>query len=347
MVNQVEILDCTIRDGSYATHYYWKPEVLQKIVTTLAECGIRYIEIGNGTGMGAYRTIDGALDDASYYINTIPHKGDAKIGSFFISNVGTIDDLKMFRDAGGDFVRVGCNATETSSAVDAIRQAKQLGLMTCCNLMKTYAINKFELIQNTQSIIEAGADYIYIVDSAGSMLPEQVSEYMQAMLEFYPNVKLGFHGHNNLLLANANSLQAARSGAQLIDATLYGLGRGAGNAQLESMAVIMQKAGLRMEDCNVWKLSDLAQDVLSEMHNLKGSSKREITIGAAQFHDSNTAMLEQVANQYQVDPNQLMVEVCKINIINPSKELFEFAAQKLKEGQTVEHFAPRYYHKKL
>lgn len=347
MANQVEILDCTIRDGSYATHYYWKPEVLQKIVTTLAECGIRYIEIGNGTGMGAYRTIDGALDDASYYANTIPYKGEAKIGSFFISNVGTTDDLKKFRDAGGDFVRVGCNATETSTAVSAIRHAKQLGLMTCCNLMKTYAINKFELIRNSQSIIEAGADYIYIVDSAGSMLPEQITEYMQAVREFYPDVKLGFHGHNNLLLANANSLKAAQSGAQLIDATLYGLGRGAGNAQLESMVVILQKAGLRTEDCDVWKLSDLAQDVLSEIHNLKGSTKREITVGAAQFHDSNTAILEKMAAKYNVDPDQLMVEVCKINIINPSEELFEFAAQNLKDGKTMEQFVPRYYHKKM
>ena len=347
MANIAEILDCTIRDGSYAAHYYWKPEVLKKIITTLSECGIRYIEIGNGTGMGAYRTINGALDDATYYANTIPYKGDAKIGSFFISNVGTEDDLKKFRDAGGDFVRVGCNATETHTAVATIRVAKQLGFMVCCNLMKTYAINRFELVHNVQCIVEAGADYIYVVDSAGSMLPEQVSEYMQAMHEFYPRTRLGFHGHNNLLLANANSLQAAQSGAQLIDATLCGLGRGAGNAQLESLAVIMQKAGARTDGYDVWKLADLAQDVLSEIHNLKGSTKREIIVGAAQFHDSNTAMLEQVAAQYSVDSNQLMVEVCKINIINPSRELFEFAAQKLKEGQTVEHFAPRYYHKKM
>lgn len=347
MTNQVEILDCTIRDGSYATHYYWKPEVLQKIVTTLSACGICYIEIGNGTGMGAYRNINGALDDVTYYANTIPYKGDAKIGSFFISSIGTEDDLMKFRDAGGDFVRVGCNATETPTSVAAIRLAKQLGLVVCCNLMKTYAINRFELVKNVQCIIEAGADYIYIVDSAGSMLPEQVSEYMQAMREFYPYVKLGFHGHNNLLLANANSLMAAQSGAQLIDATLCGLGRGAGNAQLESLSVILQKAGLRAQECDFWTLSDLAQEVLSEIHNLKGSSKREITVGVAQFHDSNTALLEQVATKYNVDPNQLMMEVCKINIINPSQELFEFSAQKLKEGQTVEHFAPRYYHKKM
>jgi len=343
---QTNILDCTIRDGSYATNYYWEADTLKLIVSTLADCCIPFIEIGNGTGMGAYRTIPNALADKEYYKNTIPYKGASQIGSFFISNVGTKDDLQLFRDEGGDFVRVGCNATQTQTAVESIRYAKQLGFFVCSNLMKTYAINKFQLIQNSRAIVEAGADCVYVVDSAGGMLPDQVGEYIEAMRDYYPHIQIGFHGHNNLLLANANSLQAARSGATMIDATLGGLGRGAGNAQLESLAAIMHKAGLQDSNHDVWHLSDLADRVLGEMH-LKGSNKREITVGMAQFHDSYTSLLEKIAQKYNVDADQLLVEVCKINIINPTEELFEFAAQKLVNGENVDKYMPKYYHQKL
>lgn len=338
----MNILDCTIRDGSYATHYHWDADALRQIVETLSAVGVEYIEIGNGTGLGAYRQIDGALSDEEYIKGCMPYRGESKIGAFFIPGTGTKDDLRKFREAGGEFIRIGANATEIEKTFEYVQYAKDLGYYVCCNLMKTYAISKFQLVQVTKGIVESGADCVYIVDSAGGMLPDQVKEYVDAIKSFY-DIAVGFHGHNNLLMANANSLAALQSGADFADATLRGIGRGAGNAQLESLIAICQKAELMQKECNALELADLAEKVVGNML-LKGSTKREINVGVVNFHDSYTSILERVAAKYCIDSDELMAEVCKINIINPSEELFEFAARKLKEGEPLA-FVPRYSHK--
>lgn len=341
--NTVNLLDCTIRDGSYVTHYYWDADVLEKVVSTLSKQGIKYIEVGNGMGMGAYRTMPNSLEDAAYYEHTIPFKRDSLIGSFCIPGTATFEDLKLFKERGGDFVRIGTNATQTENALPFIEKARELGLWVSCNLMKTYAISKYQWIQYSDKLVNAGAECIYFVDSAGGMLPDEVGEYVRAMKNFY-NVEVGFHGHNNFLLANANSLKAAECGAKFIDVTLGGLGRGAGNAQLESMVPILQKVNLLNQDLDFFALADLANSIVGN-YNVKGSTKREINIGSSNFHDSFTSKLEEAANRYNVDADQLLVEVCKINIINPSTELFNTVAERMADGLTNDFFAIKYHHK--
>lgn len=342
-INTVNLLDCTIRDGSYVTHYYWDADILEKVASTLSKQGIKYIEIGNGTGMGAYRTVPNSLEDAAYYKHTIPFKGDSLIGSFCIPGTATFEDLKFFKEQGGDFVRIGTNATQTEKALPFIEKARELGLWVSCNLMKTYAISKYQWVQYSDKLVKAGAECIYFVDSAGGMLPDEVGEYVEAMKSFY-DVEVGFHGHNNFLLANANSLKAAECGAKFIDVTLGGLGRGAGNAQLESMVPILQKVNLLNQDLDFFALADLANCIVGN-YNVKGSSKREINIGSSNFHDSFTSKLEEAANRYNVDADQLLVEVCKINIVNPSTELFNTVAERMADGLSNDFFAVKYHHK--
>ena len=144
-------------------------------------------------------------------------------------------------------------------------------------------------------------------------------------------------------MANANSLAALQAGADFVDATLRGLGRGAGNAQLESLIAICQKARIMPDTFNVLQLAELAEESIGDML-LKGSTKREINVGMVNFHDSFTEVLEKVSSEYGVDPDILMGEVCKINVINPSEELFELTAKRLKEGKRFE-FIPAYSHK--
>jgi len=341
--NTVNLLDCTIRDGSYVTHYFWDTDILEKVVSTLSKQGIKYIEIGNGTGIGAYRTVPNSLEDAAYYEHTIPFKGDSLIGSFCIPGTATFEDLKFFKEQGGDFVRIGTNATQTEKALPFIEKARELGLWVSCNLMKTYAISKYQWVQYSDKLVKAGAECIYFVDSAGGMLPDEVGDYMKALKSFY-NVEVGFHGHNNFLMANANSLKAAECGAKFIDVTLGGLGRGAGNAQLESMVPILQKVNLLNQDLDFFALANLANSIVGN-YKVKGSSKREINIGSSNFHDSFTSKLEEAANRYNVDADQLLVEVCKINIVNPSTELFNTVAERMADGLSNDFFSVKYHHK--
>lgn len=340
----INLLDCTIRDGSYATHYQWEPSTLQNIVGGLSSLGIQYIEIGNGTGLGAYRSIDGALTDLKYFENCIPYKGDSLVGVFFIPDIGTKDDIKEFKEAGGDFIRIGTNPTDINKAVEYIRYARSLGLMVCSNLMKTYAISVYQLVVKAQILIEAGADCIYVVDSAGGMLPDRVGDYVETLCNLY-NVKVGFHGHNNLMMANANSLSAAQHGASFVDASLMSLGRGAGNAQTESLVALLQKAKLMPDEIDVLKLSELGQNVVFNLLSSHSAmNKQDIVAATSFFHDSYLPAIKKYAKKYHVNEEELIQSVSKINIINPSEELFEISARRLAEGIGSVKF-PKFFHK--
>lgn len=341
----VNVLDCTIRDGSYATQNRWNPQTLQDIVSGLAAFGIRYIEIGNGTGLGAYRKLENATDDDAYFENTIPYKGDSLIGAFFIPGTGTKEDLKHFREAGGDFVRIGANPTDIEKTVEYIEYAKSLGFWVSGNLMKTYAISVYQMARKAHVMVQAGVDCVYIVDSAGGMLPDRVGEYVDALLDLF-DIEVGFHGHNNLMMANANSLAAIQHGAKFADSSLMSLGRGAGNAQTEALVAILQRAGYMDNGINVLDLADFGERIISQLiaNSPSAMSKRDIAVATAFFHDSYMPLLTKAAEKYHVDPDVLITEVSKVNMINPSQELFDNTAARIAEGKNAIFF-PKFSHK--
>lgn len=342
---KANILDCTIRDGSYVIDFQWKAGDIKDIVSTLANSGIKYIEIGNGTGLGVYRKNSSYTTDKVYIESSMPYKKNSLIGAFFISGNGSFDDLLNFKEEGGDFIRIGTDATNPRNAIASIEYAKSIGFYVCCNLMKTYAINNYQLAYISNDIVNAGADCIYVVDSAGGMLPNQVSSYVSSIKKLY-DVEVGFHGHNNFLLANANSLAAIESGATLVDSSLMCLGRGAGNAQTESLLAIMQKAGYVEGNTDIMELSDFGQNMISKITKRQtGMTKRDIIIGFSNFHDSNMCYVNLYAEKFGVDKEELIKEVSKINIVNPSEELFAMIAEKLSEGAIKNVYFPRYSHK--
>lgn len=343
----VNVLDCTIRDGSYTTNYQWNNDVLRDIVGTLEKAGIRFIEIGNGTGLGMYRNNSNAKTDREYFENTIPYKGKANIGAFFIPGIGTKEDLALFRKAGGDFIRIGTNCTETENALEYITLARELGFFVCANLMKTYAITAYQLAYKSHDLINAGAQCVYVVDSAGCMLPEEVQSYFSTMNQLY-EIDLGFHGHNNLMLANSNSYTAVKNGASFVDATLMSLGRGAGNAQLESIVALLQKELIIDDSIDVNMLSDLSERAIANVSSgIKGMNKRDIVIGLSKFHDSYMPLVNKYSVQYNVDPDVLIAEVSKIDVVKPSDELFEEVAARLSAGKESQIFFPKFSHKRF
>lgn len=341
----VNILDCTIRDGSYVTNYQWDNKHLQQIVDRLSKAGVPYIEIGNGTGLGMYRSNASAKNDKEYFENTIPYKNHSKIGAFFIPGIGNEEDIHRFKDEGGDFLRIGVNATEVVKALPYVKFAKNLGFEVFCNLMKSYSVTTYQLAYACSDLVDSGVDCIYIVDSAGGMTPIQVQEYFSAINKMY-EVKLGFHGHNNLLLANGNSYMAAISGASFVDATLMTLGRGAGNAQLESLVALFQKDNLIDDSIDVKALCELSEEIIKEILDTQSVNlKRNIVIGVANFHDSYLNIAEKYAKKYNVDVDLLITEVSKINMVNPSEELFDLVASKITTNTISSIYFPKFYHK--
>jgi len=342
----VDILECTIRDGSYVIDFQWTFEEVENIVRELASAGFKYIEIGNGTGLGAYRTTNSLLTDAEYVQAAGAHKQEARIGAFFIPGIGCHEDLKLFRDHGGDFVRIGTNVNESEEAFSYIDYARKLGLEVGYNFMKSYAVPHFELCVRALDIERSGAQVIAIVDSAGGMMPDEVGHYVATLKECV-GTRVGFHGHNNLLLANANNLSAVRHGADVIDTTLMGMGRGSGNSQTESMIVILTKHGYRV-DIDPIEVSNISAKYISQRTTqLKGVDGLELTQGFAFFHSSYLKLVEKHATRYKVDPKAVIVEVSRINKVDPSEQLIEDVAQQLSVKKRVDIFFPKFHRRKV
>jgi 4-hydroxy 2-oxovalerate aldolase len=342
-----EILDCTIRDGSYVINGQWTANHVEKITRALVEAGMKHIEVANGIGLGAHRKgVKSILTDEQYVSLAAENKGQASIGTFFIPGIGTKDDIKMLRENGGDFVRVGCDVSRSDEGRDFIEYAKSLNLEVGYNFMKSYVVSPYELCRRAIRIQESGADTIALVDSAGGMVPREVAKYIKFLREAI-KTRIGFHGHNNLLLANANNIAALENGAEVIDCTLMGMGRGAGNAQTETMVVIMKKIGFNT-GIDPMELTRISKDFIEPLTSkLKGSNTLQLLMGYAQFHDSYLVAIEQYAVKYNVNPESLIIEVSKINKENPSEELIEAVARQLKQGPKVNIFFPKFCHREI
>jgi 4-hydroxy-2-oxovalerate aldolase len=341
----MHILDCTIRDGGYAIDFQWARDEVEQIVRGLAGAGFEYIEVGHGMGLGASRTATPArCSDEETAAVAVAAKGSARVGAFFIPGVGCADDLRMFRDAGADFIRIGTDVSRSESAWAFIELAASLGFEVFYNFMKSYAAQPFDLLQRALPIVERGASIVTVVDSAGGMLPNQVSAYIEVLAAGL-DARIGFHGHNNLLLANANSLAAVQAGASIIDATLLGMGRGGGNAQTETMLVILEKAGYGT-GINPLQVAKIAERFVgAKPARLKGANELEMIYGFALFHSGFTERVRDVAAAYGVPYQELILEVSRYAKENPSRALIEEVAVQLRRGGPVEIHFPKFFHK--
>jgi 4-hydroxy-2-oxovalerate aldolase len=341
----MKILECTIRDGGYAIDFQWSATEIDQIVSALADAGFEYIEVGHGIGLGGSReSVPALCSDEEVAAIATAAKGRSKIGSFFIPGVGTAEDLRRFRELGGDFVRIGTDVSRSESAWPFVELAAELGFEVCYNFMKSYAVQPFEMLQRAIPIVERGATTISVVDSAGGMLPEQVGTYIR-VLKAGLETSIGFHGHNNLLLANANSLAAVQNGATFIDTTLLGIGRGGGNAQTETMIVILEKAGYPT-GINPLQVSKIAErHVEAKSTRLKGANELELIYGLALFHSSFTKRVQDVAAAFKVPYQDLICAVSRYAKENPSQALIEEAAAQLQKNGRVEIHFPKFHHR--
>ncbi len=339
MNKNAKILDCTLRDGTYVTSFS-KAEI-EIITNKLSSAGIEYIEVGHGVGLGYYRKKEGAMTD-ELFINSAKNnlKGNSKLGVFFIPGIGEIDDIAKAKDLGVDFIRIGTNASDSVKAFPYIEFAKQKGLEVFYNSMKSYILNPFEFTKVAKEVAKVGVDGIYLVDSAGGMFPKETEEYIKLLRENI-KCKIGFHGHNNLMLANANVIAAIEHGADLVDTTLMGLGRGGGNAPTEIVLYIAEKLGLETNIDNKEVLK-LTKEIMFQKNTASCSEDYDIDIvsGFAMFHSGFLETFTNIAKTHSVDLRDLIIKVSAIEKENPTEELIQTIAQEIKETKT-QVFSPR------
>ncbi len=327
---KVELLDTTLRDGSYAVDFQFTQQDTAVIALSLEKLGFRWIEIGHGLGLNASLSNKGkgAASDEDYLKAASSVLKKAKFGMFFIPGIGRLSDLDMAKRYGMDFVRIGTNANEVKAAKDAIVRSKRLGLTVSLNLMKSYVLSPQKLYENAKRSVDMGADIVCLVDSAGCMLPEEVEAYFDKLLKL-KGIILGFHGHDNLGLAVANSLKAVECGASLIDVSLQGLGRSAGNAPSEILIAILQRKNKLADTIDLYKTLEFAHKVISPMAHNVGLDPISIISGYARFHSSFTKIVKKYADRYGVDPKMLIVDLCAIDQVNASERIVKDIALKL------------------
>lgn len=322
------ILDTTLRDGSYTVDFSFTLNDTMNICSGLEHAGIKYIEIGHGIGIGAYKKghKPAIHSDIEYIHAARNHTKNAKIGMFSIVNMTDIQDIINAANNGLQFIRIGSDIENIKKIPEYIEVCKNNGLEVMCNIMKSYTLPPAEFADIAKNIESYGADVLYVVDSAGGMFPDDIKNYYNAIRE-KSNITLGFHGHNNLSLAVANTIEAFNCGYKFIDTSLQGLGRSSGNPPTEVVTAILQKQGL-CSQLNLFEILDLGQKYIKNLTEHK-INDIDIIAGFADFHTSYMNLIYKYSAKYSIDPRNLIIELTKIDKINAKEELVEELAKNI------------------
>tara|TARA_B100000989_G_scaffold1766_1_gene1111 strand:+ start:3743 stop:5719 length:1977 start_codon:yes stop_codon:yes gene_type:complete len=329
-MNDLLLLDTTIRDGSYVVNFQFTANDTAIIASSLDRAGVPLIEVGHGLGMsaGKDKLMLAAVSDEEYLRAASTSVKNGKWGMFFIPGIGTMDDIKMAADHGMDFIRIGTNVTDVTQSSPYVEKAKSLGLITFSNLMKTYALAPKHVGQVAKVVENLGFDYVCVVDSAGGMFPDDLVAYFSE-IRSSSNMKIGFHGHNNLGLGIANSLKAVDLGAAVVDTSVRGLGRSSGNANTEIFLLALKRKSIDL-GIEVKQILDLAEKVIDDyLKNYNQINSIDIISGYAQFHSSFLGLVFKYADKHRVDPRDLIVSVSEHDRVNADSGLIEMLASDL------------------
>lgn len=326
----VKILDTTLRDGSYAIDFQFTAQDTAFISSILDQSGIPFIEIGHGLGLNAGaagRGVPGATDE-EYLAAAAKVVSRGRFGMFCIPGIARLKDMELGRKHGMHFIRIGVNITEMEQAEPFLKRAKDLGYeYIFCNLMKSYTAPPEIFAAHAAKAAAWGADVVVLVDSAGGMLPDDIRRYLEEASN-RSQVLLGFHGHNNLSLAVANSIESVRSGAVVVDTSLQGLGRSAGNAATEVVVAVLKRQGHEL-GVDERLLQNGGEHLIRPLLGAKGWEPISITSGYALFHSSHLKTVKQYAEQFGLDQRDLILSLCERDKVEAPKELVEELARRL------------------
>jgi 4-hydroxy-2-oxovalerate aldolase len=331
-MKHVNVLDNTLRDGSYAVDFSFTAADTAAICAGLEEAGVGYIEVGHGAGLGATarNIFPAAASDVEYLVAARSALTSSRFGMFCNPAIATLDDIDLAVDHGMDFIRVGIDVTAVVETRRYIARARERGLFTCANLMKSYAVPA-EAFAEAAALAESfGADVVYLVDSAGCMFPEDVGAYLDALRQ-RSQVPFGFHGHDNLGVAVYNSLFAADQGATFVDGSLQGLGRRPGNAATELLAAGLDKRGYDT-GIDVLRLLRVGEETTRHLLGPAGIEALDVVSGYAGFHSNFLPRVLAAAEEYDVDPAPIMIELCEIDRCSVRDEDLRRIADRLRES---------------
>lgn len=339
-MKNTKILDCTVRDGSYAVNFKFTCTDVKNIVSRLVRLGIEYIEVGHGLGLNASSPERGIslYTDEEYLDAAMSVAGDSKIGVFCIPGIARMEDLKMAKEHGASFIRIGVTIDNVEKARPYVGYAKSLGFETMVNFMKSYSRTPRRFAEGCKIAYDMGADYVYLVDSAGTMLPEDIEAFQKEAVALTPDIKLGFHGHNNMGLGVANGLQCIELGFSLVDCSFQGLGRSIGNIATEMFVMAAKKKyGTEVYDIDIPRLLEYGYVVLKDISDRDLDNPLELICGYTGFHSSFLKDIYRCCCDYNVDPLRLIMAYTNIDKENVDRKKLAEVARSLPTDNVDDH----------
>ncbi len=335
----VTLHDMCLRDGMHPKRHQISIEQMVAVATGLDEAGVPLIEVTHGDGLGGASVNYGfpAHSDEEYLRAVIPHLKKARVSALLIPGIGTVDHLRMAHECGVSTIRVATHCTEADVAEQHIALARKLGLDTVGFLMMAHMTEPSALASQGKLMESYGANCVYCTDSAGYMLPADVTARIRALREtLRPETEIGFHGHHNLAMGVANSVAAVEAGASRIDGSAAGLGAGAGNTPLEVFNAVCHRMGITT-GVDVLKLANVAEDLVVPMmdHPIR-VDRDSLILGYAGVYSSFLLFAKRASARYGVPSPDILVELGRMKTVGGQEDMIEDVAINLARRNTTQ-----------
>jgi 4-hydroxy-2-oxovalerate/4-hydroxy-2-oxohexanoate aldolase len=336
---KVTLHDMSLRDGMHPQRHQITVEQMIEVSSALDEAGVPLIEVTHGDGLGGASVNYGfpAAADEEYLRAVVPKMKHAKVSALLLPGIGTVDHLRMAHDCGVSTIRVATHCTEADVSEQHIGLGRKMGMDTIGFLMMAHMIEPEQLLTQAQLMESYGANCIYITDSAGYMLPHDVTARVGLFREaLKPETEIGFHGHHNLHMGIANSLAAIEAGAGRIDGSVAGMGAGAGNTPLEVFVAVLHRMGVET-GVDMWKLMDVAEDIVYPMMTHKVRADRDsLTLGYAGVYSSFLLHAKRAAEKYGLRSTDILVELGRRKTVGGQEDMIEDVALDMKKATAAE-----------
>jgi 4-hydroxy-2-oxovalerate/4-hydroxy-2-oxohexanoate aldolase len=323
---KITLHEMSLRDGMHAKRHQISISQMIEVAKAADDAGMPWIEVTHGDGLGGASVNYGfaAATDEEYLSAVIPHLKNARVSALLLPGIGTIDMLKRAMDCGIAGVRIATHCTEADCAEQHITFAAKTGLDTVGFLMMAHRASPEKLVEQALLMEGYGANCIYCTDSAGHMLPHDVTDRISAIrAALRPETELGFHGHHNLGMGIANSVAAVTAGANRIDGAIAGLGAGAGNAATELLVAVFERMGVET-GIDLFKIMDAAEDlVVPMMDRMIRVDRGSLVLGYAGVYSSFLLFAERAEKRYGIPARDLLLELGRRGMVGGQEDMIE------------------------